>query len=403
MATIYNQSDPSLAGTFSVAEVLQRLEGPLETVRGMPNEVFTSASFHALEREKLFTSTWVFAGQLSAVPNPGDRAPVDVAGHPLFIVRDRDGDVRAFHNVCPHRGARIVPQRKHAENIICPYHAWTFDLGGRLRARPHYHGPGQPDTGGANGADEPCLHEARSASWADWLFVNLDGNAPRFEEYIESILIGWGDYAIADIRCAHHLSVDYNCNWKLAIENYSDFYHVFRVHPALDVSLGDTQRTAMICEGAVMHNQTRTNDAYSTISSMENAPRLPDMGGFVEDGMRKTVFGVIFPNTAVNIEHSDVQLSYFEPLGPTRTRLHRWFYFRGDAATDPQFHDVRQRVYDDWERVLREDEEACRLVQEGRQSSAYDGGRLAPSWDAGTRHFHQLVMRAVSSVTPVGP
>ena len=194
-----------------------------------------------------------------------------------------------------------------------------------------------------------------------WLFVNLDGNAPRFEEYIESILIGWGDYAIADIRCAHHLSVDYNCNWKLAIENYSDFYHVFRVHPALDVSLGDTQRTAMICEGAVMHNQTRTNDAYSTISSMENAPRLPDMGGFVEDGMRKTVFGVIFPNTAVNIEHSDVQLSYFEPLGPTRTRPHRWFYFRGDAATDPQFHDVRQRVYDDWERVLREDEEAWPL------------------------------------------
>ena len=401
MATIDNQLDPSATGSFSIAEILQRLEGPLETVRGMPNEVFTSAAFHALECEKLFTRTWVFAGRLSSVPNPGDRKPIDVAGHPLFIVRDHDGVARAFHNVCPHRGARIVPVSSQAGNIVCPYHAWTFDLGGRLRARPHYYGPGQADTQGVDGGDAPCLHEVRTASWADWLFVNLDGNAPRFEEYIKSFLSGWADFSMADIRFAHHLSVDYNCNWKLAIENYSDFYHVFRVHPALDVSLGDRQRTAMVCDGAVMHNQTRTDDTHATISMLENAPRLPDMGGVVADGLRKTVFGVVFPNMAVNIEHSDVQLSYFEPLGATRTRLHRSFYFRGDAAADPQFQEVRQCIYDDWERVLREDEEACRLVQEGRQSSAYDGGRLAPVWDAGTRHFHRLVMRAVSDDVPV--
>lgn len=403
MATVGDRGNVSPFRELSAQEVCNRLDGPLESVRGLPNEAFTSPVFFELERQRLFTRTWVFAGRLSAIPEAGDRLPVDAAGHPLFIARGRDSTVRAFHNVCPHRGARIVPEPGQAKTIVCPYHAWTFELDGRLRARPHYHGPGQADTEGASSPDAPCLNEVRSAVWADWLFVNLDSKASPFEDYIEAMLTDWREYDLSDIRCAHHLPVDYQCNWKLAIENYSDFYHVFRVHRELDESLASMRRTAMTCDRAVMHNETWMHESYATISAMPEARELSDMGGRLEDGRRRTVFGVIFPNAAVNIHRSDVQFSYFEPLGAERTRLHRWFYFRGETATDERFANIRQQLYEDWEQVLREDEGVCRLVQEGRRSSAYDGGRLAPSWDAGTRHFHQLVARAVAQTDPCLP
>lgn len=377
-------------------EVLQRLSDPLHQVRGLPNEVFTSEAFMRLEQNSLFPRSWVFAGRASHVGTAGDRIPIDVVGHPLFMIKDASGRVRVFHNVCPHRGARIVPSCGHAASVVCPYHAWTFDFDGVLRGRPHFHGPGDNDVDGEQGVEAPRLFEVRTATWADWVFVNLDGTAPEFESYAAALFREWTDYDLSDIVHAHHLTVDYGCNWKLALENYADFYHVFKVHPVLDASLSPEQRRSTLCEGAVMHNETWTHERYATLSVMEGAPSLPDMEGPTANGRRRTVFAVLFPNCAINIHHSDVQFSYFEPLSTSATRLHRHFYFRGEAATDPQFETVRDQIFADWEVVLREDEGVCALVQQGRGSPAYDGGRFAPGWDEGTRHFHQLVARAVT-------
>lgn len=381
---------------FATEQWLKALSGPLEEVRGLPNEVFTSPDFFELERQTLFSHSWVFVACLSDVPNIGDRIPVDVAGNPLFVIRDTKGEVRAFHNVCPHRGARIVPERNCAPAIVCPYHAWTFALEGDLQVRPHFHGPGQHDNGCENLGSNINLQEARTSQWGDWLFVNLDGKAIPFDDYIVAIKREWAEYDLSNIVHAHSLTVDYECNWKLAMENFSDFYHVFKVHPVLDNSLSDHKRRATLCEGAVMHNETWTHDGHSTISTMDNAPCLPDLGAPVVDNQRRTVFAVVFPNCALNIHHSDVQFSYFEALAPGLTRLHRHFYFLGTAATESRYSTVRDRLYEDWETVLREDESVCRLIQEGRKSRAYDGGRFAPEWDEGTRHFHRLVAKSVN-------
>jgi choline monooxygenase len=379
---------------LSVEEVGERLQGPLESVRGLPSTAYNSPEFFDLERSRLFSRTWVFAGRLSEIPNWGDRHPVDVAGQPLFISRGEDGSVRAFHNVCPHRGARIVPEPSRGQSIVCPYHAWTFHLDGRLRARPHYHGPGNNDVSDTDVADSPCLIEVPSAVWIDWLFVNIDGQAPPFEDYIAPLSEKWQEFDLSDLHCLHQLMVEYRCNWKLAIENYCDFYHVFKVHPDLHESLSTKRRTAMMCDRAILHNETWTHDTHASFSTQENPMALPHLGGKLEGNRRRTVFAVIFPNCAVNIHRSDVQFSYFEPISPTVTRLHRYFYFRGDTANNPSFEPVRKLIYADWERVLREDEGVCQLIQDGRKSKAYDGGRLAPAWDEGTRYFHQLVTKA---------
>ena len=112
----------------------RRIQGPTEHARGLPNEAYGSEAVHRLEQRRLFARTWCFAGRASSVPAIGDVAPVEVAGLPLFMARGTDGEVRVFHNVCPHRGARLVPKCQRAKrSLVCPYHAWTYELDGRLK------------------------------------------------------------------------------------------------------------------------------------------------------------------------------------------------------------------------------------------------------------------------------
>ena len=381
---------------FSAEKIIQQLQGPLQSVRGLPNYAFTSSEFFALEQEKLFTRTWVFAGRSSEVPRVGDRKPFDIAGQPFFLIRGEDHKVRVFHNVCPHRGAKIVPDADQGKRIVCPYHAWTFEINGSLRARPHFHGPGQNDNASAEGQNEIWLKDVRSAVWGDWVFLNIDGKAKEFKSYIAPMMRDWSEYDLSNLQLMSKITVDYGCNWKLAIENYCDFYHVFKVHPDLNDSLSSERRTAMHCEDTVLHNETWTHEGYSSITAQEMQILMPHLGGRLENGRRRTVFGVIFPNCAVNIHRSDVQFSYFEPVGPNQTRLHRYFYFPEEVVSDPEYANQCELICQDWEKVLREDEEVCRLIQEGRKSSAYDGGRFAPEWDEGTRHFHLLVAQSIS-------
>jgi choline monooxygenase len=166
--------EPALRRVFG-SEVRAALAAPVDAARGLPNEAFTSQEFFRLEQRRLFARTWVFAGRAGDMSAAGDVCPVEVAGRPLVLVRDRDGEVRAFHNVCPHRGARLVCEPEHGRAVLtCPYHAWTYGLDGGLRSRPHYHGPDRHDPAGD---DRVSLFRAPCVVWHDWIFVNPDGGA----------------------------------------------------------------------------------------------------------------------------------------------------------------------------------------------------------------------------------
>ena len=134
-------------------QVLDGLNRDIALVRGLPNDAFTTETFLNLEYQTLFKRSWVFAGRAGAVANCGDVEPVDVAGSSLFMVRGADQEIRVFHNVCPHRGARLVIESlQETLTLTCPYHAWSYELDGNLKGRPHFHGPDQHDRG--NSSDE---------------------------------------------------------------------------------------------------------------------------------------------------------------------------------------------------------------------------------------------------------
>ena len=364
--------------------------------RGLPNEAFTTQAFLDLENEQLFPRTWVFAGPASDVPDPGDVKPVQVAGRSLFLVRSAADKIRVFHNVCPHRGARLVIEPlKSAQALTCPYHAWSYDLVGNLKGRPHYHGPDKHDRGNNGAADRVCLFEARSARWHDWIFVNLDGQAPPFEDYLGPAITRFEAWNFAAFKRGAYAAFEFGSNWKLAVENFCDNYHVFKVHPSLHDMQVAGDRFAMEPEGSHMFAYYTMAGEGRGLTVDPQGPTLPVAPRLPAELLRSSPFCNLFPNSTMAIFPSNLEFFMFEPVSAEHCIMHVWFYFVGDAARDEEHREAREKVVAEWDQLNTEDAGICHRLQQGRGCDAYDGGRLAPYWDTGTVHFHRQIAHAI--------
>ena len=380
--------------------VLAGLDQETTHARGLPNEAFTTQTFLDLENEQLFPCTWVFAGPASDVPNRGDVKPVQVAGRPLFLVRSAADEIRVFHNVCPHRGARLVIEPlKGAQVLTCPYHAWSYDLGGDLNGRPHYHGPDKHDRADNGATGQVCLFEARSARWHDWIFVNLDAQAPPFEHYLGPAMTRYEAWNFAAFRKGAYAAFDFGSNWKLAVENFCDNYHVFKVHPSLhDMQVG-ADRFAMEPEGRHMFAYYTMAGEGRGLTMDAQGPTLPVAPELPCELLRNSPFCNLFPNSTMAIFPSNVEFFTFEPVSPEHCIMHVWFYFVGDAARDEEHREARERVVAEWTQLNVEDAGICHRMQQGRGCDAYDGGRLSPYWDTGTVHFHRQIAQTIRGLS----
>lgn len=376
----------------AIVEAMSRDTG---SARGLPNEAFTAQGFLDLENRYVFSRSWVFAGPASDLPERGDVKPIEVAGRSLFMARGHDDEIRVFQNVCPHRGARLVTEAMHRTAVLtCPYHAWSYGLDGALKARPHYHGSDKHDRGNNGGGDRVCLFAVRSAVWHDWVFVNLDGKAPAFEDYMAPVIAAFACWDLSKFRLAHHDAFEFGCNWKLAVENFCDTYHVFKVHPALHEVYIPEDRSTAHPDGVHMLISNTLNGPYRLFSSttFDDLPSLPDLA---EDLAVAQHAANLFPNATMVISPGNLQFVMFEPVGAERCVMHMWFYFVGDAAAAPEHEKARQMVYGDFAAINAEDEDICQRLQQGRNCDAYDGGRLAPFWDDGTANFHRQIAAAI--------
>ena len=398
--------------------VLARLDGPPEKVRGLPNEAFTSQAFFELEQQTLFTRCWSFAGVASELPEVGDVRPVEVAGQPLLLIRGADRHIRVFHNVCPHRGAKLIDEpANRAKGLTCVYHAWSYGLDGRLRARPHYNGPGRHGSGAGDDADAVCLFPVRSHTWYDWVFVNLDGKAPPFESYLGEAAAHFDGYDLSALRLERHITTEFACNWKLAFENACDYYHVFKIHSELDQIMGSEARGSFEIAGRHLLSFTELRTSLRPVSRSggshrPQSSRPPEGHGIPPESNTRALPALpvakqvldagVFPNMLVQTYPSNGQFYLFEPVSVDRCILHQWLYYIGDGAEDEACRASRDKVCAEYRRLNAQDADACRSMQEGRRG-AYDGGRLAPYWDQGTVHFHKMVAHAVRGDGPFAP
>jgi choline monooxygenase len=367
---------------------------PGPEVRGLPNHYFIDQEHFKLEQKQLFQRGWIFAGVAGELNKPGSVIQKEVGGVPIILTRNIQGEIKAFQNVCPHRGARLVVENKDETKLmVCPYHSWSFDLDGGLRARPHYNGVDAHGTP-RDGDDIDCkgLFGVRLATWNGALLVNIDGKAPAIDEYLADLVAQTSDYDLSAMKFSAMISSEFNSNWKLTIENWLDSYHVFAVHPGLDKMMIKEQRKAAIGAGNLVYA-----DYYSTDMGKDVYGGMPMIPNLSDELKNASFFAAQFPNWAVSVHPTYLLMWNYVPLAVNKTRVDVYAHFVGDAATDEAHAEARSDLLTYYSGLNDEDMNVCSLMQQGREAPAYDGGRFSPYWDGGSVHFARNIEQAMKS------
>ena len=376
-------------------DVFERVARPTAEARGLPNPAFTDEAFFALERERIFARSWVLAGFARDIPEPGDVLPVEVAGRPVLLLRDREGRVRAFHNVCRHRGTRLVDAPcRGRRNIVCPYHAWSYGLDGRLTGRPYFAGR-EARSQDLAGAGDIALAPVRIARWLDLVFVDLSGEAPDLEDLMRPMTGALAGHDLSALRHAATLDFEVAANWKFACENFAENYHVFAAHPRLTRFVPMEKRNPGRFEGACFMN------AYE-IPALEpgRGADLPHYPGLSEADRRRGLWFLLFPTLGVEVFPDQLAVFQVVPLSAGRCRERLHVYLMDEAVESAAHAEARQAVIDTWHDLNLEDVTLLEGLQAGRASPAYDGGLFSPQWEEPTHQFAQLVLETLRSDSP---
>jgi len=376
-------------------EKLDVVSKPIAESHGLPNECYISEEYTKIERKKLFEDKWVVVGVASSLPKIGDAKPFNLFNLPIIILRDKKNKIRVFHNVCSHRGYKIMQKPCKIKNVIrCPYHSWSYDTDGTLIVTPHIGGMNKHE---ADKFDKSIngLKEIRSYVWLDLIMINISNNEINFEEYIKPLSDRWTKFWPEKDRKLISHSNDYGyfnlkakCNWKFAIENYCESYHLPWVHPGLNSysKIEDHYHiqglpNRFAGQGTVVYNPR--------LKGKEKFPCFPNWS---KDKKHVAEYVALFPNVMLGIHKDHYYAYWLEPVDHKYTIEHMEIYYVGEkAANSKKFKSIRKQNHKLWKGVQSEDVDIIEGMQEGRNSPSYNGGNFSPVMDNPTHHFHKWV------------
>lgn len=317
------------------------------------------------ERRRIFATEWIWVACEEALRTPGRFVTVMMAGYPLLLWRDPEGELRAFHNVCRHRAMQLLTDPSGTcSRLVCPYHGWVYANDGELIRAPRFEGGDDFDPA------DYGLFPVRLVTWQGLVFVCLDENTPEFDSWFGPLKSSIDDY-LATNRIYHgDIGEDVECNWKNYVDNYQEGYHIPLVHPRLarDTEWPD-YRVVNLSGGSVHQVAAR--------------------GGSGQPGL----FGWRFPNFMFNTYGEGVSFMRIDPLGPGRCHVHYSHFRPADMA--PETYDEKIVAYG-WE-ISTEDQFITPLVQQNLEAGIYQAGPLSPRHENGLWHFHDMVRERLSA------
>ena len=334
---------------------------------------YSTEATYADERERIWFGDWVCIGRAEEIAEPGDYLVRDLAGESIVVTRNRGGEIRGFYNVCAHRGTKLLddePGRGHVGKVFkCPYHAWSYDLDGRLVGTPNV-----DEDEGFDRAAYP-LHEIGAEAYAGFLFVNLAESAERrpllaaLREGTESIT-NFERYRMDELRVGVRIVYEVQANWKIVVENYNECLHCPTIHPEL------VQVVPLYRFGEVWDEETRDDGNWMvdgatsfTRTGRSDLPPFPDL---LADDMRMYYGTYQFPNLLLNL-HPDAAMYYLVlPRGPAHTTVISEYLFRPETIASPDFRP--EPVVELWDLISKQDWAVCERAQTGVSSRSYRSG-----------------------------
>jgi Rieske 2Fe-2S family protein len=357
-------------------ELLAPSLAPFGRSSTLPAAAYTDEAVFTWELEHFFERSWVCVGRSDGLAGAGDQRAVSLGRESALLVRGEDGALRAFYNVCRHRGHELmeVGVTRCRKFIRCPYHAWAYGLDGELKGAPGFGEAGSFEKSGHS------LVPMRVVEWHGWLFANTSGDAPPLEEHAGNLTEMIQNYSCGELLVAARRDYEVLANWKILAENYHECYHCSSIHPELcEISPPTSGGNNMEPEGAWIGGPMDLYEGVETMSldGRSYAPNLPHLA----EGQDRTVYYFqLFPNLLISL-HPDYVLTHrLQPLAPDLTRVEcEWLFSReavGTEGFDPSY------ASEFWDLTNGQDWRACESVQRGVSSRGYRRGPLSPREDA---------------------
>ncbi len=393
----------STGGTNSAAAtVADRTDGgpvttpaslPPSLLRTLPGRAYTDPAVFAAEQQLLFEQMWFCAARGSDVPTPGSFRTVQVGTESILITRNRRGEVNAFFNVCRHRGARICTADTGAvaRAFQCPYHAWTYDLDGKLIAAPNL--TKMPDIDRV----EFGLRRVHVREWLGYVWVSLATDPPSFDDTVLAEVVGrlgelanLDNYQVQSLSVGRRIVYDVAANWKLIVENFMECYHCATIHPELTEVLPEFA-DGYAAQYYVNHGAEFGDGIEGfTVDGSAGVDRLP---GISAEQDRRYYAITIKPQVFINLVPDHIIVHRMYPMAADRTVVEcDWLYLPSVVESGK---DVSKSV-ELFDRVNRQDFDACERCQPSMSSRMYsDGGVLVPT-EHHIGQFHQWWQATVS-------
>ena len=340
--------------------------------RTLPGRYYCSAAVYAAEIERIFCGQWLYIGRAAQIANPGEYFLRQIGPESLIIVRGQDRQVRAFYNVCRHRGTRLCEQAggKFPHSIQCPYHAWTYALNGALIGAPL-----MDDAPGFERA-EHSLHCAALAEWEGFLFANLAAEPQPFESAFAPLIGKFADWQLPALKSAGRIEYDVKANWKLIVQNYSECYHCPLVHPDLARKTPYQSGRNDLYEGPFLGGFMDLNHEYGSLTVSGQVCAAP-IGTLGDSDLKRVYYYSIFPNMLLSLHPDYVMCHMLWPQAAGETHILCEWFFAPDAAAHPDFNP--QDAVDFWDMTNRQDWHVCELSQLGVASRAYRPSPYSPT------------------------
>jgi glycine betaine catabolism A len=350
--------------------LLERTLRPRAEASPLPREVYRSPELLEWERTHLFEAAWVCVGREEDVPRPGDFLTATVGEEPVLVGRDQDGALRAFSNVCQHRGSMLVLESavEGLERVVCPYHGWTYALDGSLRAAPH-----MAEARDFDRAD--CgLSPVAAASLGGWLFVNVTGDAGPLEAWLDDLVPHLDRFSTGDLRRVERREYEVAANWKALSENYQECYHCPSIHPELVMVTPYRSGRDEASRGPWLGGPMDLAEGCTTMTLSGTSDRRP-IPGVGEDDLRRVYYFTVLPGLWISAHPDYVMTHTVWPLAPDRTRIVCEWLFHPTQIQAPGF-DAADAV-EFWDLVNGQDWAACERVQRGLAAKGFRGGRYS--------------------------
>ncbi len=350
------------------------MDADAKPIRTLDPAYYTDPQMFERERQGLLARTWQYAGHRSQLENPGDYFTFSIAGENLFCILGRDGIIRAFYNVCQHRAHELLQGEGNSKLIVCPYHAWTYELTGALR--------GGPNTASVLGFDrrDICLTEVRIEDFNGFLFANLDPDAAPMDVWFPDVRQQLREYVpqIDDLKPIEWVEIHEACNWKISVENYSECYHCALNHHAFANGIIKPESYDVQPQGCCLRHTTECQnlDKMSYPVDLQTNARAGEYSSWFLWPMFSFQ---VYPGNLLNTYH-------WRPVDAGQVTVWRgWYAADGEDTETP-----RRLAIQDRETTVEEDIRLCESVQRGLRSRGYKPGPLVVDPRCGVNSEHSI-------------